>query len=164
MKAQLTILADYLEKELKEQLKLQDHIATQNLYNSIEVAVENIKNGFEIRGEYLVYGKYVDTGTKPGRKVPIKALIDWIRVKKIDLRGKKELSVAFAIQNAIFRKGTPTSGDANKKRWMSLVIEKNEAKIIEEIENIAFGQITIELNNLIEKTQKLYNNEKATAA
>lgn len=164
MKQQLNILAAYLEGELKKQLTAQDHIATKKLFDSIDVVVSEIAAGYEIRGEYIVYGKWVDTGTKPGRRVPIDALIDWIKAKKIDLKGKSEESVAYAIQTDIYKRGTPTSGDLNKKRWMSLTIEENEAKIIETIEDIAFGEIDTAINNLVEKTQKLFNNEKAAAA
>jgi hypothetical protein len=53
------------------------------------------------------YMKWVDRGRRPGvRKVPIEPLIKWMKKKGIRPRGKQTYnSLAFAIQNAIFKSG-----------------------------------------------------------
>ena len=165
MKQGLVILSNYLQQQLKNELTAQGHIATKNLLNSIDVSVETLINGFEIKGQFLEYGSKVDTGTGPGTKVSIRALIDWIRAKKIVFQGKSELQTAFLIQGAIYRKGTPTDGNLNKKRWMSVVLERNQSKILQEIESIAKGEMLILFNNMIERTRiKFKAEEKQIAA
>lgn len=160
----LNHIADFLRAALVKELEDQGHVATGNLLKSIEVVVEEIKDGFEIKGNFLKYGRYVDTGRKPGgKKVPIAALIDWIRVKKIDLRGKSERSVAFAIQTAIFRKGIPTDGDTSKKRWMSRTLEANEEELIKQLRQAAFTNLSLLFSNLIENTQKELNENNLAA-
>lgn len=165
MKDGLLILAAYLKHELEKELTAQGHIATRKLLNSIDVAVETLVNGYEIKGQYLEYGSKVDSGTGPGTKVPIKDLIDWIRAKKIVFQGKSELHTAFLIQGAIYRKGTPTSKDPNKMRWMSATLENNQAKIIADIEKIAFSHMVVLINNMVERTNvRFKSEEKAIAA
>jgi len=56
------------------------------------------------------YGLFVDLGRAPGKKkVPIQALVDWIRRKRINKKttGKNitDIELAFRIQNAIFKHG-----------------------------------------------------------
>jgi len=53
------------------------------------------------------YGQYLDRGRNPGvKKVPIAALLGWIKAKKIKPKpGQSENSLAFAIQNSIFKRG-----------------------------------------------------------
>jgi hypothetical protein len=53
------------------------------------------------------YFKYIDSGRRPkARKVPVEALIKWIKKKGITPRGKQSVnSLAFAIQNSIYKVG-----------------------------------------------------------
>ena len=60
----------------------------------------------ELNIQYPEYLQYWDSGRKSGgKKVPIMALIDWIKRK--NLRGGKKtvMQLAFAIQTAIWRRG-----------------------------------------------------------
>ena len=78
------------------------------------VAVEPSYDGFKIKvGEQA---QYMDTGRKPGgKKVPIDALIAWIKRYRVGQRDKKTgkfskrkmsiNSLAFAIQMAIYKRG-----------------------------------------------------------
>lgn len=53
------------------------------------------------------YGEYLDRGRPIGiKKVPINALLAWIKAKRIAPRpGQTELGLAFAIQTGIFKRG-----------------------------------------------------------
>ena len=53
------------------------------------------------------YFRYIDSGRKPkARKVPVEALIKWIKKKNITPRGNMSVnSLAFAIQNSIYKIG-----------------------------------------------------------
>lgn len=163
MEAALTHIAEWLKRKLQDELARQGHVATSDLGNSIEVAVEEISNGFELRGSYLYYGKFVDTGRAAGvTRVPIDALLDWIYVKGISFEGKNELQTAFAIQTSIFNKGIPTDGDSDKLRWMSGTLEESETELDALIREAAGSFVTTIFNNMIEESQKaLYNTEIA---
>jgi len=152
---QLQPIARFLQQEVITELEQQGHIATGNLKDSIEAAIEEYAGGFKIVGRYLYYGEYVDTGRKPGTKrVPIDALIAWIRVKKINLNGKRERDVAFAIQTAIFKKGIPTDGDDKKKRFVSRTLEATEGELKAMIESVFYRIVKLSVENMIEETQK----------
>lgn len=60
---------------------------TGNLYNSISVTFNAGDN--QIVVSMLDYWQYVNDGRKPGNYVPIKPLMDWIKVKGIRSRNKK---------------------------------------------------------------------------
>jgi len=53
------------------------------------------------------YFRYIDSGRRPkARKVPVEALIKWIKKKGITPRGNQSVnSLAFAIQNSIYKVG-----------------------------------------------------------
>lgn len=148
-------IAALLQQEVIMELESQGHIATGDLKDSIEATVEAYAGGFKIVGRYLYYGEYVDRGRPPGtKKVPLDALLNWIRVKKINLNGKREKDVAFAIQTAIFKKGIPTDGDDKKKRFVSRTLEANEASIKEMVEAVFYKLVTLSVDNMVEDTQK----------
>ena len=164
MEAALIHIADYLKRKLQDELARQGHVATGDLGNSIEVVVEEITNGFELKGSYLYYGKFVDTGRAPGvTRVPIDALLDWIYVKGISFEGKSEMQTAFAIQTSIFNKGIPTDGDPDKLRWMSGTIEANETELDALIREAAGSYVTTIFNNLVEESQKAFYNTEIAA-
>lgn len=157
MQQALTHIANWLKSQLEAELERQGHIATGDLGNSIEVIVEELTNGFEIKGSYLHYGKYVDTGRAPGvTPVPIDALLDWIRVKNISFEGKSELQTAFAIRNSIFNNGIPTDGDSSKLRWVSGTLENKENELDAMIREAAGSYVTLIFNNMIEESQKAF--------
>lgn len=82
---------------------------TGNLYNSIKVSFDPATD--QIKVIMLNYWRNVNDGRKPGTYVPIKPLMDWIRVKGMnkDTRGRfkkfKIKGTAFAISKSIQRYG-----------------------------------------------------------
>lgn len=99
-------LAEHLKKALQTELSVRMRVASGTLINSIEAVVKETMRGFEIVGSAVYYAKYVENGRRPGAQgVPIQALIEWIRVKRIVIEGRSERSAAFMIQNSIRRKG-----------------------------------------------------------
>jgi len=101
-------------------------IASGQLYNSLSANVIPGTNGqpSQLEITYIDYFKYVNKGRRPlARKVPIRAILDWIKIKGVAvrntnktskrLRGRNkktgrfgtDLSLAFAIQQNIFRYG-----------------------------------------------------------
>jgi phage gpG-like protein len=144
-------VAKYLEQQLKAELIEQGHVASGDLLDSIKVEVENSIASWKLVGSNLEYGETLDKGMKPNVRVPVDSLIEWIRDKGINLNGKREKDVAFAIQTAIFRKGTPTDGDKKKTRWLSGTLEKETLTITEMIRTALKTQIELMISQIIAK-------------
>lgn len=159
-----TEVADFLKEAIKEEMIAQGHVATGNLLNSVEVEVTNAIDLISIDGRFLKYGRFVDTGTRGGGWVPIDVLIQWMRIKKIDLRGKREKEVAYAIRWAIYKKGSPTDGDERKKQFMTRTLDRLENEINTRIINIVDEAMQITFTNMIAKVQKDFNVEFTRAA
>lgn len=103
-------IAQYLCETLQMELLNQGHTASEALFNSINSVVDNTLFGVCIDVEALYYAKHVNKGRAAGQKgVPLDALVEWVRQKKLNLKGKKEQSVAFAIQRSIKDKGIKPS-------------------------------------------------------
>lgn len=149
----LQTLAEILQDELKASLIQQGHQATDELMNSIEVKVHEMTDGVVMDGEFLFYGRNVDTGRKAGtRRVPLDALIEWVQQKGLERDAKKARGVAFAIQKTIFEKGISTSQSwrgETTKNWMTNVIDRNEQLIADEIEAACESIINITITNII---------------
>lgn len=152
-------LCNRLREALVLELEMQGHRVTGELINSIDVAVETMYGTISIVGRMAYYGPFVDFGRMPNvRRVPLDALLNWIRAKNIDLRGKKERQVAFQIMNAIWKRGIPSNRDQRKKRFMSGTLESQEQYIIEAVDT-AFGEyMDTEITNLVERTQTAINS------
>ena len=82
---------------------------TGNLYNSINVSFDPEANKMKVN--MLNYWKYVNDGRKPGKYVPLKPLMAWLRTKGMnrDTRGRYKKfnikGVAFAISKSIMKFG-----------------------------------------------------------
>jgi hypothetical protein len=158
-----TEVADYLVLELRNELEAQGHNATGKLSESIRVEVINAVDIIFLEGSFLSYGRGVDQGQPVGTYVPIDALIDWMRAKKFNARGKRELSIAYAIQQTILKKGTPTDGDERKKRFMSATLDRTESEVFNRISNIVSDFMQIEFSNIIENAQKEFDRDSIAA-
>lgn len=82
---------------------------TGNLYNSISVSFDADANKMKV--DMLSYWKYVNDGRQPGKYVPLKPLMDWIRTKGMnrDPKGRfKKFNIkgtAIAISKSIKENG-----------------------------------------------------------
>lgn len=117
----------YLSDTLQMELLNQGHTASEALFNSIHSVIDQTLTGVTISTQALYYAKFVNAGRKPGTKgVPIDALVEWIRRKRLNMEGKREQSVAFAIQRSIREKGIKPS------RFIDKSIDKfNKSKRLE---------------------------------
>lgn len=148
-------LCTFLEKALKSELASQGHIATGKLRDSIRVRVVQTATGLRLDGESEFYGKYVDRGRKPGgKRVPIQALVAWLRVKGIPLNGRKEIDMAFAIQHSIWKNGIPTDRNPGKKKFITNTLKGNKTRISTDIKKAVGDFVGIELHNIIEDVKQ----------
>ena len=98
----LILIGEYLKEAMIVELALQGHKNTGQLINSIENKVEPLLQSVRLTGEFAFYGRFVDTGRRPGtRKVPIDVLEAWIKQKGFENDAKKVRGMAFAIQKTI---------------------------------------------------------------
>jgi hypothetical protein len=110
---------------------ISNKIATGSLRDSIQVKA---KGKDEITISMNDYGQWVQSGRAPGKgKVPISAIISWIKARKLKGRDKKgryikDISFAFGIQTNIKKFGI------RKSDWYDVAIEELlENKQIEEL-------------------------------
>lgn len=126
----------------------QGHTASEALFNSIQSVIEQTLTGITISTQALYYAKFVNAGRKPGTKgVPIDVLVEWIRRKRLSMEGKRERSVAFAMQRSIRDKGIKPSrfidksiDKFNKSKRLEHNVERFMEKYINEFMKEMFGQ------------------------
>lgn len=155
LRADLQVVANYLQTDLIKALEAKGHNTTGDLSDSVKVKVLKELNGFNIQGGYLFYGEYVDRGRAAGLQyVPIDALIDWVRNKKLVASGdEKDIKgMAYAVQQKIRKEGI------KGKRWQSETLDIDEPRITADIEKAVDNIIAVIIQNMIEETQKLITN------
>lgn len=129
----LTIIGRFLVQELQREIGVQKHIATGTLQDSFEYKITNAGNNITLEIWSEDYGQYVNDGRKPGaRRVPIAALMDWIKAKAIASDDKEVKRIAFAIQEKIYREGIPTSNSKKlaprRLNHLEFVIEATQSQ------------------------------------
>lgn len=153
-------LCDYLEKAIKTELEKQGHIATGKLRESIKVTLKRNVDGFTLEGKGSNIAKYVDWGRKAGgKRVPINALIAWIKVKGLASSGKSEVSLAWAIQYAIWKNGIPTNPalkDA-KTQFVTRTLKGAKDRIKSDVRNASYYFYGIEIDNIIREVKEKYH-------
>lgn len=118
-----TLFVKMMKKKIKEKIYPYgnpesgrgDKYASGNLYNTLTATVMPNGNDFELVITYADYFKYVNQGRRPlVKKVPLTALLGWIKIRGIRgvKRGKgrgagriSNLSLAFAIRENIYKYG-----------------------------------------------------------
>jgi hypothetical protein len=118
-----TLFVNMMKKKIREKIYPYgnpekgrgDKYASGNLYNTLTATVMPNGDDFELVITYADYFKYVNQGRKAGvKKVPLTALLEWIKIRGI--RGVKRgrgggagrisnLSLAFAIRESIYKYG-----------------------------------------------------------
>lgn len=144
-------IGQYLSDTLQMELLNQGHTASEALFNSIQSVIEQTLTGVAISTQALHYAKFVNAGRKPGVKgVPIDALVEWIRRKRLNMEGKRERSVAFAIQRSIRDKGIKPSrfidksiDKFNKSKRLENKIERFLDEYTEEQLQTIFNQLAV---------------------
>ena len=165
IKDSLSYLEKFIITALQNELIAQGHSATGSLINSFEGNVVTVPNGFvlEILGNDYAFA--VNDGRKAGgKKIPLDVLVEWIEQRGIASGDKEVKNIAFAIQNAIFQEGSPTSGSLrfsnNGKRtgFIDIVIENEIAEILKQIEDTVFKEYDLEVGKIVKDFNEKNNN------
>ena len=112
-------LGQFIINELAKELIKQDHNATGKLISSLDFNTSIGAGTFSLLVVGKDYGKWVNTGRKKGAaKVPIQALVEWIKVKGIETNNKK-----YWVWRLPFKK------QYKKKEYRQGIVE-NEANVL----------------------------------
>lgn len=125
--------------------------ASNTLSDSAEVIVE--VNGTTLSVSFILedYWKYVEYGRRPGKRPPIDAIEQWIKVKPIipdPINGKipSTKQLAFLISRKIGMEGTKA-----QRPLESAVYSDSMEMLIAQLKNEIVGQLKEELGNFMEK-------------
>jgi hypothetical protein len=161
------LFTGYIKNEIQKkqfpygnpQRGLGDKVASGKLLKSIDYEVINGTDGnptLEI--SYVDYFENVNLGRRKEKKrVPIKAILDWIQVRGLRGRNKKgqfipKLSFAFAIQTNIYKFGIRPSNIYDKGLDGLLDFVDNPPPELQgELQEI-YNMISQDVNNFIERT------------
>lgn len=105
-------------KQSRDNLKSQGINASRSLSKSLGYAVKENKNSFEADLLMEDYGEFIDKGVKgvkegrslagyryTDKKPPVRFLKTWLKQKSGKFRQRNQESIAYAIQNTIYRRG-----------------------------------------------------------
>lgn len=134
-------------------------VASGKLLNSISYEIDQDSEGnprFVL--SYVDYFEAVNSGRRPQKKkVPIQALLDWIKIRGLKGRNKKgqfipNLSLAFAIQTNIYKFGIAPAGIYDKGLdGLLTLVENPPPNLADELQEI-YDMIAEDVNMFIEKT------------
>jgi len=146
-------IGQFIINELGKELITQNHRATGKLIESLDYEVQNKGDLFSIIVTSLKYGEYVNRGRKAKEtKVPIPALVEWIREKGIATNNKKVLGIAFAIREKIYQEGSPTNNRTRKfgkgVDFIDDTLERINLELERRIRDVIFQPIIISMNDL----------------
>ena len=107
----LDLVGEFFVEKFREEIAMQGHNNTKTLIETMRFET----NGVDTIDVYMQdYAKFVDSGIRPGKKVSVYALIEWIEQKGIATGEKEVKGMAFAIRKKIEQEGSPTrSGETN---------------------------------------------------
>lgn len=165
----LNVLAEristYLLYRFQYELRQQGHVLTGALVESLEAQYEETAKGFILRFLANDYGGVLNNGIEP-QNVPfregsgvktskvVQGLIGYVE-KRMGLKGKRALGVAFAILKKWKKEGMPTqnsykfSRNGRRKYWIDTVEKDSQDAIREYVESFIEEEIKILFTNYI---------------
>ena len=147
----IEVLGQLIINELGKELIKQQHRATGDLISSLDYTLNLRSIGFTLEILMNDYGLFVNTGRKPGeKKVPIQALLEWIKQKGIETNNKKALGIAFAIQKTIKKEGIPTRNSRAKGKRTEFIdetLDRVDNVITSMVGDLYEKQIGIQIDN-----------------
>jgi hypothetical protein len=163
MTANLQPIADFIVRELQDELRRQGKIASGQLISSIQGIVERLVDGWviEINTGSITYGKFVDWGRKGNpsyefgqgngaKSKMFEALLKWARIRKSTLSASKQRSFAFMAMRKIKKYGIkPTNFVGN-------VLKTDDVRIRQMIEDALGSYYQILVRNIVQEQKYEY--------
>ena len=145
---------DELEISAVKELVDQGHRATGKLVNSVETRVITNSLGFSLILLAEQYGIFVDSGRRPrAKKVPVMALVEWVKTKAIARNDQEAFRVAYAIQQKIFLEGIPTrnafkySRNGRRVGWIDFVAQELSNELVGKLEQAALEDFEVMIDD-----------------
>lgn len=167
------ILGEYLRQRLGRELADQGHRLSGELVSSLEYKVQTTANGLTLDFFASEYGVYLNAGV-PANRIPytagrrgsggrgtsayIQGLIRYVQ-RRMGLRGKEGVSVAFAIARKHKREGMPTaasyrfSNNARRTGWVDVILEQSEGRINEIVQEWIGNELELLISNYVAQKQ-----------
>ena len=147
----ITNIVDRMLDLYKNKLVENNINASNTLYNNASTVIE--VNGLTLSVSFNLedYWKYVEYGRRPGKRPPIDAIEQWIRVKPIipdPINGRVPTTkqLAFLISRKIGMEGTKAQRPLEKA-----VYSDEMEMLIAQLKNEIVGQMKEELGDFLEK-------------
>ena len=145
---ELNIVCQFMANVLIAEIVAKGKVASGNLVNSVEYRIVRTPNSYavEIFADGYIFN--VDRGRKAGYPSGgdgsfLKALIEWVKVKGLESDNKAAVRAAWAIRNAIFKRGIPATN------IIEFAIEEIERNIDEMVIKALSKDIEDYFDNLI---------------
>ena len=150
---------------IKAEFVAQGHSNTGKLEDSLTWKLEG--NKINIYG--VDYAKWVESGRKEkAKRIPIDALITWVEQRGIASGDKEVKNAAFAIQNAIYKYGSPTpnslspefTSNGRRDKFITYAIDENSKAIFDKISEVMGSMIVGQFEDMMQEARRLYFNNK----
>lgn len=144
-------LADHLKSRLVKEVISQGKVATSKGVQSIDVTARELIDSMVITESHEDYMTFVDRGRKKGgKRVPIAAIEQWLKIKNFSWAAANIRGSAFAVQTNIFKFGIKPS------RWLTKTLSETEPKIVTDITFAVNREIDITIDNMITSAIKSF--------
>jgi hypothetical protein len=114
LETELNIVGAFMANILIAEIVAKGKVASGNLRDSVEYVIARTENSYQVD---LLADRYINN-VSDGRKAGypnggdgsfLKALIEWVKIKSIESDDKKAKAAAWAIREAIFKRGIPAT-------------------------------------------------------
>ena len=114
LETELNIVGAFMANILIAEIVAKGKVASGNLRDSVEYVITRTENSYQVD---LLADRYINN-VSDGRKAGypnggdgsfLKALIEWVKIKSIESDDKKAKAAAWAIREAIFKRGIPAT-------------------------------------------------------
>jgi len=163
------ILGEYLVIKLGQELREQGHSLTGALIESLEYRVRSFAGRMVVEFLSNDYGAYLNAGVpasripytaggkrRGGKSLYIQGLIRYVE-RRMGLRGREAVGVAFAIARAHKREGMPTRGSYQYSRngrrtgWVDVILKQEEQEIERQVREFVGREMEILISNFIKQ-------------
>ncbi len=153
----LSALSIHLKRELQRMIVEKGLIASGRGISSIEVIVKELLDSIIVEESHEFYMSFKDRGRKAGgKRVPIAALEEWLRIKNFSFAARNIRGVAFAIQTNIFKFGV------KPRPWLTDTLLQETGRIEKDVSEAVIGQVDIIMDNLVSRSGKFFKGVGVT--
>jgi hypothetical protein len=150
LQTELEIVGAFMANILIAEIVAKKKVASGQLRDSVEYVISRTENSYKVD---LLADRYI-TNVSEGRKAGypnggdgsfLKALIEWVKIKGLESDDKKVKSAAWAIREAIFKRGIPATN------IIEFAIEQIERQIDDMVTAALDKDIKNHFNQMFEK-------------